>query len=128
MLGQGEDVLGPLAQRREVDLDGVEPVEQVLAEALLPRLRLDVRVGGRDHPHVDALVAGAAHPLELAGLQHPQQLGLLLQRHVGDLVEEEGAAVGQLEAAGAVLLGVGEGALDVAEHLALEDPFREAAG
>ena len=49
-------------------------------------------------------------------------------RHVGDLVEEEGAAVGHLEASDAVALGVGEGALDVAEELALEDALGEAAG
>ncbi len=43
-----------------------------------------------------------AHPLQLAGLEHAQQLGLLRERHVADLVEEERAAVGQLEAADAV--------------------------
>ena len=31
--GQRQDVLGPLAQRRDIEFDHVEPVEQVLAEA-----------------------------------------------------------------------------------------------
>ena len=44
------------------------------------------------------------------------------ERHVADLVEEEGAAVGLLEAAPvAPLVRAGEGALLVAEQLALEE-------
>ena len=43
--------------------------------------------------------------------------------HVADLVQEERAAVGVLEAAFAVGAGVGEGAFDVAEQLVLEDAF-----
>ena len=50
------------------------------------------------------------------------------ERDVGDLVEEERAAVGELEAADAIGLGVGERAADVSEQLALEDAFGESAG
>ena len=41
----------------------------------------------------------AADPLELAVLQHAQQLGLRRLVQVADFVEEDGAAVGQLELA-----------------------------
>ena len=41
----------------------------------------------------------AAEALELAGLQHAQQLHLALERQVADLVEEQRAAVGRLERA-----------------------------
>jgi hypothetical protein len=60
-------------------------------------------------------------------LQHPQQLDLHLQRHLPDLVEEDGAAGGLGEQAGAVAAGVGERALDVAEQLALEQVGRHRA-
>ncbi len=66
--------------------------------------------------------------LEVAGLEHAQQLGLQVQRHVGDFVEEQRAAVRELEPPDAVGLGVGEGPFHVAEQLALEDPFRQSAG
>ena len=49
-------------------------------------------------------------------------------RNVGDFVEEERAAIGHFEAAHAVHLGVGEGALHVAEELALEDALGQSAG
>ena len=40
-----------------------------------------------------------ADPLELAGLERAEQLGLGLRAQVAHLVEEERAAVGQLEPA-----------------------------
>ena len=46
---------------------------------------------------------------------------------VADFVEEEGAAVGEFEAAGAVGFGIGERAAHMAEELALENAFGEAA-
>ena len=54
----------------------VQPVEQILAEAALGDLGLDVAVGRRDDAHVDLDGLLAAHALELALLQHAQQLEL----------------------------------------------------
>ena len=51
--------------------------------------------GGNDtRPQRDAL--DAAHPLELALLQYPQELRLQPERHVADLIQEERAVAGQL--------------------------------
>ena len=46
-------------------------------------------------------------------------------RKVGDFVQEERAAFGLLDAAGAAERGAGEGALFVAEELALQQPVAE---
>src|SRR5438105_6488593 len=54
-------------------------------------------------------------------LQDAQQLRLQGIGHVPDLVEEERAAVGELELAGTVAVRPGEGAPGVAEELALQD-------
>src|SRR3546814_5020275 len=70
----------------------------------------------RDDAHVGADRRAAANGGVLALLQHPQQAGLRLQRHVADLVEEQRAAGGLLEAAGGAHGGAGEGALLVAER------------
>ena len=45
------------------------------------------------------IVLRAADPAELALLEHAQQLGLEVERQLAELVEEHGAAVGQLERA-----------------------------
>ena len=62
--------------------------------------------------------------LELALLQDPQQLGLGVHRELANLVEEERAAVGHLEAARQSVRGAGEGAALVAEQLALQERSR----
>ena len=75
--------------------------------------------------HVDRHGARAAEPLDGPVLQHAQQLHLHRQRHVVDVVEEDRAAVGQLEAAGPILDRAGERAALVAEQLRLDQRFRE---
>ena len=77
------------------------------------RRRHDARVEG----HL-GVAADRAHR---ALLQRAQQLGLELQRQLADLVEEERAALGLAEQAGARGLRVGERAADVAEELAVEE-------
>ena len=128
MTGQQRDVFAPLAQRRHRNLNRVQTEEEILPEAARVDLRVEVGVCGGDDPDVGPPRAGTAHPLELAGLEHAQQLGLEVQRDVGDLIQEQRPAFGQFEAADAVALGVGEGAFDMAEELALEQPLRQAAG
>ena len=54
VIGEQGDVLAPLAQRWNSDLDHVQPVEEILAEPALSHRLLQVRVGGRDQAHVDA--------------------------------------------------------------------------
>ncbi len=70
------DVLAVVAQRGQRDRDDVQPVVQVLPEAPLAHLLLQVLVGGADHAHVDPDRRLAPHPLELLFLQHTQQLEL----------------------------------------------------
>ena len=65
------------------------------------------------------------HPLELALLQHPQELHLRAERNLADLVEEDGSPVGQLEAPLLAPDRAGERAALVAEQLALEQRLSE---
>ena len=112
-----------IAQRREVDRHDVEPIEEILAEAPRLDLGLEIAVGRGDDAHVDAVRLHAADALELALLERAQELHLHLERDLADLVEEQRAAVGELEAAGAVADRAGERAALVAEQLALDEAF-----
>ena len=125
MLGEHGDVLGTLAQRRDLDRHHAQPVEQVLAEAAVAHVLVEVAVRRRDDAHVDLLGALAADRRDLVALQHAQQLGLQVERHVADLVEEERAARRLAEASRARIDGAGEGALLVAEEFALEQLARD---
>ena len=59
-------------------------------------------------------------PLQLAGLERAEQLGLRLGAQVADLVEEQRAGVRQLEPSQPALGGAGERAALVPEHLGLD--------
>src|SRR5690606_27158759 len=80
----------------------------------------EVAVGGRDDADVDGEGALRAEPAHLAALEDAEQLGLEVLRQLAELVEEDGAAVGLLEDAGAAGDGAGEGAALVPEQLALD--------
>ncbi len=66
-----------------------------------------------------------AQPPYLPILQHPQELGLEVHRHLGDLVEQHRALVGLLQEAGFVGGGAGEGALHMPEELGLDQVLGE---
>ena len=89
-----------VAQRRQLDADHVQAVVEVLAEAARRVTRsVEILVRRGDHAHVDADRRLAADAVELAFREHAQQPRLQRERHVADLVEEQRAAVGLLEAA-----------------------------
>ena len=122
VVDERRNVVPPLAQRWHVQVDDVQPVEQVLAEDALPDHLAKVAVGGRHHPHVD-VAAGAvgAHFLELAGFQEAQEQPLHAQRHLADFVEKRRPLVGGFELAGLVAIGPREAPFDVAEELGFEE-------
>ena len=85
-------------------------------------------MGGGDHAHVglDRLVAADA--VVVAVGQHAQQARLQLRGHVADLVEEQRATLGLLEAAAPHRLRAGESAALVAEQLAFQQVARDRRG
>ena len=100
--------------------EDAEAVVEVFAEGLVVDGLEQVAVGGGDDPDVDRQRRAAADALDLALLEDAEELGLGLQGEIADLVQEEAPAVGQLEAADPPGEGAGEGALLVAEQLALD--------
>ena len=104
-----------VAEGGEDDGEDGEAVEQVVAEAAGGDHRGEVAVGGGDPPDVGADGLAAADAFEAALLHDAQELGLEGGGELADLVEEEGAALGELDAAALAGAGVGEGALLVAD-------------
>ena len=81
--------------------------------------RLQLAVRRRNHPHVDRHFALVSHGEDPALLQCPEQLPLQRQGQLGDLVQEERAAVRRAEQAGAVAAGASKATLAMAEQLGL---------
>src|SRR5262249_59898069 len=87
--------------------------------------RSRVAVAGGEAADVAPDGPRATDPLHLPVLEDAQKLGLRLERHLADLVEEEGAPVGQLEASDAPRVRTRARALLVAEELALDQARRQ---
>jgi len=98
-------------------------VEQVFPETALTIGFLQVLIGGDDDPHIRFHFLYPAHAFELSFLDHPQQRGLDLVGQVADLIEEEGAAVGELEMPFFIGQGAGKGTFDVAKEFAARQFF-----
>ena len=88
-----------VAQRGDLNGNDVEAEEKVLAKFLALDAFLEAAVGGGDDAHVHFDGAIAAHAFEFPLLQDAQQLGLDLGGDFADFVQQDGAAVGQLEPA-----------------------------
>ena len=105
----------------------MQAVVEVLPEFAAVDERRELLVGRADDAHVDGVLLRRADLAHLLFLDRAQELHLHLQRQIGDLVEEQRAAVGRLEEAVAIGLGAGERALPVAEELALHQVFGNRA-
>jgi hypothetical protein len=134
LLGLGEQVVDEqaqvalaVAQRREAQDGDGEAKEQVLAEAAGGDLGEEVAVGGRDDADVDLARGGFAHAGDIVLLQGAQELDLGGEGQLAELVEEERAAVGGLEDAGALGEGAGEGSFGVPEEGGLDQLGRDGA-
>ena len=107
------------------DREDVQPVVEVDPEASLPDRGVEIVVRRGDDPYVDLARLRRPDALELAFLQHAQQLGLDVGGQIADLVEEDRAAVRQLETALAHRDRAGKGAALVSEQLALDQRRRQ---
>ena len=125
MFGQQHDVVAALAQRRQLERHDVEPEVQIFAKPLRPHEFGQLLVRGGQHADVGVNRSAAADADDCFFFQHAEQFGLAGEAHVADFVEEQRAAGGQFEFAGARFVGVGERAFFVAEEFAFEQRFGE---
>ena len=127
MVHQEGNILAPLPERRHLELNDVEPVKEIFPERVFPDLLFEVAVRGGDDPDVGLLVGDPPDPPEFLFLQDAQQLSLELERHLADFVKKEGPTFRLFEETGPVDNGPGEGALLVAEELALHERLGDRA-
>src|SRR5439155_12181685 len=88
---------------------------------------LEIPVGRRDHTHVGAAHFLTADPHVGSILQNTEQLHLNALRYLADLVQEDGAPFGELEAARLGPNRPRERAPLMAEELRFQEGLRESA-
>src|SRR5713101_6884303 len=128
MREQRGNIFAAVAQRRQLQMNDVEAVIEILAEAALADEGQEIDVRGGDDAHVDFDLFGAAEAHELALLNDAEELGLRFGAYGGDFVEEDGALVGNFEEPFLRSDRAGESAFDVAEKLGLEEVDGNGAG
>ncbi len=119
-LHQRGQVFLVIAQRRQLNVEDIQAIEKIIAQVSLGDRLLGNFVGRGQHANIDGGFALAAQAAQLAVFQHAQQLGLRGNRHLADLVQQQRAALSQLEAADAAFQRAGERALFVSEDLAFD--------
>src|SRR5581483_6106722 len=102
MRGERRDILLAVAKRRDFKRKHTEAVVEVPAEAAAFDFLTQVAIGGGDYPGIDAAGRVLADAFEFALLEDAEQLGLKGDGDFADLVEEQGSAVGVLEAPDAI--------------------------
>src|SRR5581483_3745659 len=119
------DVAAPLAKRRQGERDDRQAIVEVLAELPAVDQLAEQAVRRRHHADVDGHGRRAAHAVDLVLLEDAEQLRLEPELHLADLVEEDRAAVRELELADLPADRARERAALVAEELALEEVARQ---
>src|SRR5437660_8584253 len=92
MVQQRYDVLAPLAKWRKLDVRYVQAEVQILAKSLLRNEFGEILIRGGDDADVHRDGSLASQSLDLLALDHAQDLGLRIGRHIADLIEKKRAA------------------------------------
>ena len=125
---QQRNIFATLPQRRKIDADHVEAIEEIFAELAFPHQLAEIDVGGGDDAHIHLNLLHAAQMHELAVLQHAQNLALRVHAHGADFVQEERAPVGDFEQTLLRRNRAGKGAFDVSEQRGFQQVGRRRAG
>src|SRR5439155_11316620 len=102
VIHQQRNIANALAQRRHLNRDDVDPIEQVLAEFLLVHELREVNICRQNHTNIDSFGQRASHRLKGPLLKHAQELQLHRRGSGVDLIEENCATFGGEKAPGLV--------------------------
>ena len=121
------DIAQSLAERRKNDVDNVNAIIEILAEAAFFDQNGEVLVAGEDDADIDSDGVIGADRFKFPLLEHAQQLHLETWRGGIYFIQKNRPAIGGEETALFVVGRAGEGAFDVAEEFGFEERFRNRA-
>src|SRR5262249_30474129 len=118
------DIFRPFPKCGQSDREDIESVKEIGTKTPFPYRLFKIPVRRCNHPDVRFDCAWAAESLELAFLQHTQQLGLQLQRTIADFIKKDRGAIGQLNPADLSCQCTREGTLFMTEQLTFDQSRR----
>src|SRR3972149_6368469 len=105
VLYQERDIFTPVAEREQPDRNHIDTIIEITTHLTLRDESLQGNVAGSYYPHIDLYRPIAAKPLDLLVFKDAEKLRLHEQRHAFDFIDEQSAAVGQLNFSRACALG-----------------------
>ena len=128
MNGQRTNICRALAQRRHGERHDIQPIKQIFAKAALGHGLLEIEIGDGDDAQSRRQnhCLATSQAIETPLFNDAQQFGLHGRRKGGNLIEDQGAGAGQLQAPTLHLSGAGKGTGLVAEQLALHELVGQA--
>ena len=123
MIDEKGNVLPALTNGWHLHHHDAHAIVEILTEAPIQAGLQEILVGGRDEPDVGTERRRAADFRELPALEDTKKLDLKRKPHLGQLIHEKGAAIGEREDAFAILGGSRERALDMTEQMTLQEAF-----
>ena len=121
---EGQDILNPLPERRQLECDDVEPEVQVFTKCSPCDLFFEIAIGRGDQAKIHRDIFRSSDSSKGAFLQNAKQLPLHPQIEIADLVQEQRAALGAIQKAKLALMGACKRAAFMSEQLA----FKQVAG
>src|SRR5712692_2167688 len=122
--GKKHDISRSLAQRWQGNAQYRQAKKEIRAKRTFFHSLFKVTISGGQHPHIDLDFFVATQAKKRVRFQNSQELCLHVERHLANLIKEEGSTLGKFKQAAFLLFGVGKGKLFVAEEFALQ----QAAG
>src|SRR6266536_2161780 len=91
MLDQSGQIIKSFAQRRDVDLENIEPIVKILAKAARFDFTFEIAVGRRKNAYIYFDRSRGSHRQDGFLFEHAQKFGLQTHRHLADFIEEDRA-------------------------------------
>jgi hypothetical protein len=124
LFGQGNDFRRTRLQRRNIEYELAQAIIQVASKKPFfdPLVEAPVRRG--NDPHVNGFGTRIANTIDSPILEHPQEFRWEIQGQFADFIEQQRAAVGNVEMAWLVAGSARKCAALVPEHFAFEHGLR----
>ena len=116
MLGELLQILAAFAQRRHVDGDRRDAIEEIFAQQPILERFARRAISRANQPEVGLQAFGVADAAVTAFFKHAQQFGLKINRHLRDFVQQQAPSPRLRDQTAAILHGPGESAAHVAEQ------------
>ena len=123
---QQNDILSTFTQRRKMQFNGIQPIEEVLPECSFSHLLTQISIRCRQNSHIHIAHLVGTNALSFTLLNHRQKFLLHRQIQISNLIQKESSAIRRLNSSFLRIPGIRKRSLLVSEKFAFEKILRNA--